>query len=53
MGRPRLKIHQLQKEKLELMAAHNQEVQNKSDSVQRKPSIKMRIFVLSDVQVAG
>lgn len=52
-GRLRLKLHQLEKEKLELTAGHNQEVENKSKGFQLKRSIKMRICVLSDVQAAG
>lgn len=52
-GRLRLKLHQLEKEKLELMSGHNQEVENKSKGFQLKRSIKMRICVLSDVQAAG
>lgn len=31
LGRLRLNIHQLQKEKLELMSAHNQEVKNRCE----------------------
>lgn len=52
-GRLRLKLHQLEKEKLELMSGHNQEVENKSKGFQLKRSIKMRVCVLSDVQAAG